>query len=202
MGLRCCTLPALGLAKVGSPPHKGGMRLTTIAGISLAATMLAACATLPVPPRPAAPVARPSVLPSIAPPVANWQDRRVAPGDWVYRPEPRGGVAFFGGPQASAALVVGCDRANGRITLSRYGLMPSGQVAQMILRATDASRSYPAQASMALPGYISAELAAKDPQLDAMAHSRGAFLISLAGTEDLIVPAWAEFARVVEECRR
>jgi hypothetical protein len=80
--------------------------------------------------------------------------------------------------------------------------MPSGQVAQMILRATDASRSYPAQASMALPGYISAELAAKDPQLDAMAHSRGAFLISLAGTEDLIVPAWAEFARVVEECRR
>lgn len=71
MGLRCCTLPTPGLAKVGSPPHKGGMRLITIAGISLAAMMLAACATLPAPPRPAEPVARPSVLPSIAPPVAN-----------------------------------------------------------------------------------------------------------------------------------
>lgn len=55
---------------------------------------------------------------------------------------------------------------------------------------------------MVLPGYISAELAAKDPMLDAMAHSRGAFLIGLLGTEDLIVPTWAEFARVVEECRR
>jgi len=71
----------------------------------------------------------------------------------------------------------------------------------MTLRATDASRSYSAQASALLPGYISAELAAKDPQLDAMVHSRGTFLISMLGTEDLIVPAWAEFARVVEECR-
>jgi hypothetical protein len=72
----------------------------------------------------------------------------------------------------------------------------------MTVRATDASRAYPAQASMALPGYISAELAAKDPMLDAMVYSRGAFLISLAGIEDLIAPTWAEFARVVEECRR
>jgi len=195
-------MPALGLAKVRSPPHKGGMRLITIAGISLAAMLLAACATLPAPPRPAEPVARPTVLPPIAPPVANREDRRAASGDWAYRPEPRGGVALFGRSQVSADLVAACDRANGRIILSRFGLLPSGLVTQMIVRATDASRSYPAQASMALPGYISADLAAKDPMLDAMVHSRGAFLISLAGTEDLIVPSWAEFARIVEECRR
>ncbi|NBU83409.1 MAG: hypothetical protein EBS21_02180 [Sphingomonadaceae bacterium] len=178
------------------------MRLITIAGTVLATLLLTACATTPPPPRPAKPVVGPSIAAPIAPPVANWEDRRPTAGDWIYRAEPRGGVALFGRSQASADLVVACDRTNGRITLSRFGLMPSGQVVQMTLRATDASHSYPAQASALLPGYISAELAAKDPQLDAMVHSRGAFLISLAGTEDLIVPAWAEFARVVEECRR
>ncbi len=202
MGLRCRTLSARGLAKGCWPPHKGPMRLITIAWTGLATLLLMACATIPAPPRPSAPVARPSAPPSIAPPIANWEDRRAAPGDWVYRPEPRGGLALFGRHQGPADLVVACDRPSGRILLSRFGLMPSGLAAQMIVRATDASRSYPAQASMALPGYISAELAAKDPMLDAMVHSRGAFLISVAGTEDLIVPTWAEFARVVEECRR
>jgi hypothetical protein len=71
----------------------------------------------------------------------------------------------------------------------------------MTLRATDASRSYPAHASALLPGYIAVELSATDPQLDAMVHSRGAFLISLPDRAELIVPAWAEFARVVEDCR-
>ncbi len=202
MGLRCCTLPTPGLAKGRRPPHKGHMRLITIAGTVLATLLLTACATTPPPPRPTKPVVRPSIAPPIAPPVANWADRSAAPGDWTYRPDSQGGVALFGRSQASADLVVGCDRAKERIILSRYGLMPSGQVAQMTVRATDASRSYPAQANALLPGYISTELAAKDPQLDAMVHSRGAFLISLTGTEDLIVPAWAEFARIVEECRR
>ncbi len=178
------------------------MRFITIIGASVAAAMLSACATIPPPPRPAQAVIRPLIVPPIAPPVANWADRSAAPGDWTYRPDSQGGVALFGRSQASADLVVGCDRAKERIILSRYGLMPSGQVAQMTVRATDASRSYPAQANALLPGYISTELAAKDPQLDAMVHSRGAFLISLTGTEDLIVPAWAEFARIVEECRR
>ncbi|MFM8541831.1 MAG: hypothetical protein ACKOAM_00975 [Chakrabartia sp.] len=202
MGLRYCTLPTPGLAKGRRPPHKGHMRLITIAGTVLATLLLTACATTPPPPGPAKPVVRPSIAPPIAPPVANWEDRRPTPGDWIYRAEPRGGVALFGRSQASADLVVACDRTNGRISISRFGLMPSGLAAQMTVRATGVSRLYPAQASMALPGYISAELAAKDPMLDAMAHSRGAFLIGLLGTEDLIVPTWAEFARVVEECRR
>jgi hypothetical protein len=34
-----------------------------------------------------------------------------------------------------------------------------------------------------------------------MAHSRGRFAVSTPGTNDLIIPPWSEFVRVVEDCR-
>jgi hypothetical protein len=43
-------------------------------------------------------------------------------------------------------------------------------------------------------------MATRDPLLDQMAYSRGRFMLA-AGGQELIVPAWPEVARVVEDCR-
>jgi len=37
--------------------------------------------------------------------------------------------------------------------------------------------------------------------LDQIAYSRGRFAIEIAGLEPLIVPAWPEVGRVIEDCR-
>jgi hypothetical protein len=44
-------------------------------------------------------------------------------------------------------------------------------------------------------------VSAYDPLLDAMAFSRGRVGLSALSLPTLIVPAWAEVARVVEDCR-
>ena len=51
------------------------------------------------------------------------------------------------------------------------------------------------------PGWITAQLRASDPILDAMAFSRGRFALDVAGLAPLYLPAWPEVARVIEDCR-
>jgi hypothetical protein len=48
---------------------------------------------------------------------------------------------------------------------------------------------------------VSADLQAMDPLLDAMASSRGRIGFSTSGVAALVVPPWADVARVVEDCR-
>jgi len=50
-------------------------------------------------------------------------------------------------------------------------------------------------------GKLTAELPAFDPLLDAIAFSRGRMAVTLAGGSSLVVPAWPEPARTVEDCR-
>ena len=48
---------------------------------------------------------------------------------------------------------------------------------------------------------VALALTAGDPFLDKMAFSRGRFVVAVSGTPRLAIPAWPEFARVVEDCR-
>jgi len=48
---------------------------------------------------------------------------------------------------------------------------------------------------------ISIQLAAYDPLLDALAFSRARFAVVAAGSPPLVLPAWPEIARVIEDCR-
>jgi hypothetical protein len=158
---------------------------------------LTACVSAP--PEPAPPqVVRPAPAPLPAPaPVANWVDRALAPGTWAWRTDTRGAIALYGPVGTEAALVVRCDRAAQRIYVSR----PASGGTQMVLRATTGAQAYPARPTGGTPSYIAAELGVRDPQLDAIAFSRGRFMVQLDGAADVIVPAWPELARVIEECR-
>jgi hypothetical protein len=145
-----------------------------------------------VPPKPAVPLATP---------ISNWEDLPPTPGDWVYRADSRGAVAMFGVSGADANFLIRCDRTRSRIYLSRPGAFPSGETGRMTIRATTGLQTYAVANTGGTPAYISAELMTRDPHLDAMAFSRGKFLVTVKGAEDLVIPSWPELARVVEDCR-
>jgi hypothetical protein len=48
---------------------------------------------------------------------------------------------------------------------------------------------------------MAVQLPASDPLLEQMAFSRGRFLVTVEGGPSLVVPAWPELARVIEDCR-
>jgi hypothetical protein len=148
--------------------------------------LLAACATKPPPPAP--PPVRPvppPPSPAPPPPPADWRDIPLTAGEWSHA----GAEARFG--TAAALLIVRCDRATRQVRLSR----PGGEGAtQMAVTTSTGSRLLALEAG-------TAALPASDPILDAMVFSRGRFIVDLAGLERLVIPAWPEPARVVEECR-
>jgi hypothetical protein len=163
--------------------------------MSLAA-LLASCAPRLQPPQPTAPPPpAPAHAPAITPPPpppADWQGAPLSPGDWAYAPDDGRGSATFasaGGP----ALIVRCD-APGRLSLIRAGTGGS----RITIRTSFGERSLTA---LPVGNGLRATMPASDPLFDQIAFSRGRFLVETDGVPALIVPAWPEPARVVEDCR-
>jgi len=103
------------------------------------------------------------------------------PGQWSYAPTPTGSEARYG-----ANFSMRCDRTSRTVTVTRPG---AGSVILTI--ATDSvTRSIPA----------GGRLLATDPLLDAIAFSRGRFLVAGGGVT-LAIPSWPEAARSIEDCR-
>jgi hypothetical protein len=166
-----------------------------LAGAAVALVMLASCATrtpqppAPVPQQPPPRPAPPRPLPT--PPPLAWQDAPLSAGDWSYSEAAGGPSASFGAPAAQFTVRCEPDR---RISLTRLGATGTA----LTLRTSDALRALPASAEqVGLVAYLNAA----DPLLDAMAFSRGRFAVEVAGTPLLILPAWPEPARVIEQCR-
>ena len=136
---------------------------------------------------PAAPVAA-------APDFAN---APAATGSWGYQPAPGGSSARFVDTSAIARLTVQCTRATRRVNISQTSAAPS---ATLFVWTSSLSRSLVARFEPNAMR-VSAELAAMDPLLDAIAFSRGRIAVQLAGSQPLVVPAGPEAARVVEDCR-
>jgi len=70
----------------------------------------------------------------------------------------------------------------------------------MAVWSSTASKSWPATFDAAT-ARLSAQIANWDPVLDAVAYSRGRFAVAAAGQQPLVVPAWADISRIVEDCR-
>ncbi|MGB3929088.1 MAG: hypothetical protein WBL20_09000, partial [Sphingobium sp.] len=144
--------------------------------------------------------ARPAPAPAPAPPVAEaapaqWQYRPLSPGNWSHRAEAAGSVAQFG--SGGAMVTLRCDRASRRISLARAGASQG----EMIVRTSYGAATWPATASGGATPQLVAFRAASDTALDQIAHSRGKWAVETAGQPPLILPAWAEVARVIEDCR-
>jgi hypothetical protein len=167
------------------------------------ALAIAGCSETPrVVPPPApkpAPVPTPAPAPTPTPTLSSdWRDWPLTPGNWVYKQDGRGSVALYGLPGAEAELILRCDNGRSRVVLSRRGQ----GVASLTVRTTSTLRQLAVQP---MPNgttpWLAADLGARDSILDAMGFSRGRFLVQGNGLPTLVVPAYAEILRVVEDCR-
>jgi len=163
---------------------------------------LSGCAVVPPPAAAPAPI----VIPAPPPPApallaSDWRERPFALGRWSLVQKDAGSVAQFGPPGGPADFLVRCQTTSKSLHFSRAGSLPEGGVALMTLASTDTRRAYAATNSSEVPPQIRSETPASDPQLDSLAFSRGRILVSVAGADDLVIPSWPEFARIVEECR-
>ena len=105
----------------------------------------------------------------------------LTPGPWTYAASATGSEARYG-----AAFSLRCDRATRTVIISRPGAAPT-----VLTIATDSvTRNLP----------VGGRLLANDPLLDAIAFSRGRFLVSEGGAT-LAIPTWPEAARSIEDCR-
>jgi hypothetical protein len=98
------------------------------------------------------------------------------------------------GAAAGSTFLFRCD-AGRSISLVRAG---ASSGSSLTIRTTFGNRALPATAQ---PDGLVASLAASDPLLDQMVFSRGRFAVQAEGQTLLIVPAWPEPARVIEDCR-
>ena len=121
----------------------------------------------------------------------------VAPGSWGYQPVPGGSEARFVDATGTARLVLHCTRANRQVSISHASSVPA---ASLSVWTSSASRILPARFE-ANAMRVTAEVFAQDPLLDAIAFSRGRFVVTMAGGAPLVVPAWPEAARTIEDCR-
>jgi hypothetical protein len=120
----------------------------------------------------------------------------VRPGSWAYAPSQTGSEASFVDASGAAQLTLRCVRANRSVVLSVRG----AQASPLSVWTSSVSRSLPATFD-ATTSRINASVAAADPLLDAIAFSRGRFAFSTTGVSPVVVPAWPEPARAIEDCR-
>jgi hypothetical protein len=118
-------------------------------------------------------------------------------GSWRYLPTTDGSEATFLNASAIPQVTVRCTRTTREVTISK----PAGGAAPFLTVWTNSkTRNLPASFNPATTR-ISAATSAYDPLLDAIAFSRGRVGFEVSGQPALVVPAWAELTRVIEDCR-
>ena len=174
------------------------MKISRVALAACLVGALASCAPrtepqpAPPPQRPAPRPAPPAPEPPPAP-ATYWADAPLSPGDWAFD-EARSSATF--GPAGQPSFVLRCA-APGQVALERRGIAPATGGA-LTFRTSTMARTVPARSGR---DGLTATLPAGDPLLDAIVFSRGRFAVEGAMLPTLIVPAWPEPARVIDDCR-
>jgi hypothetical protein len=132
-----------------------------------------------------------------AAPAVDYATATPLSGSWVYSLAADGSQATFVDASAQPRVTIHCTRATRRISISK----PAGAAAPSLYVWTSSlSRTLPASFNPTA-ARLTADLAAFDPLLDGIAFSRGRIAIAVSTTPALVVPAWPESARVIEDCR-
>ncbi len=118
-------------------------------------------------------------------------------GTWTYAATADGSEARFANVSGNPQLVVHCARAGRRVTISR----PASAAAPFLNVWTSSLERSVASSFSPATGQLTIDLANFDPLLDAIASSRGRIGFTAGAQPPLIVPSWAEPARVIEDCR-
>lgn len=138
-------------------------------------------------------------VPTLAHPQAipDLSTATVLPGNWSFAFATGGSEATFTDNAGNPQLWMHCTRITRRVSIAKRG---TGATPFLQLWTSSMQRSVPASYNPAT-GRITIDLAAYDPLLDAIASSRGRFGVGIASQSALVLPPWAEAARVIEDCR-
>ncbi|MFL6777011.1 MAG: hypothetical protein ACJ8FN_11530 [Sphingomicrobium sp.] len=118
-------------------------------------------------------------------------------GNWTYTTAADGSGAVFADTSGTPQLWVRCTRATRRVTISKAATV----TAPSINVWTSSQAKSVASSFNAATGRLTIDLANYDPLLDAIVSSRGRVGFSVGSQPPLVVPPWAEVARVIEDCR-
>ena len=197
-------------ARFSVPRHPS---CTALAAGGLVCILLSGCVAqhaLPPPQIALRPVvsARPVSLPAPSPSTpADWRDRPLTAGDWSYRTLASGSVARFNDGAGNGLVAIACSVGQRVVTVMRSAPNPtSGPHAAVPLTVITTARPHPFNAvvpadSAQFGPSLAIILNAGDSTLDDLAFSRGRFAIEASGQPTLVLPAWEEVGRVVEDCR-
>lgn len=191
----------MGGARQRTDPPVRFRPLSAAASATLGLALLASCSTRVVPePRSATPAPTPAPAPPPpAPQAADWQDWPLTAGTWVYRQGAADLSALYGPPASEALLTLSCDHSTRRIRLSVAGVASGSQT--LTIRTSYGVLQWPAESVAGAMPQLVATRAASDQGLDWIVFSRGRFTVEAPGRAPLVLPTWAEPARVVEDCR-
>ena len=159
------------------------------------ALVVASCVGPPKP-APVAPRVEPPIvaLPPPAPLASDWRDWPQTPGDWRYAATPTGSSELYGTGAIAPPMVFHCDRGSRQLVLE----FTRSTSTSATIRTSSLTRTL---VLIPTPGSVTATLPATDPLFDAIGFSRGRFVVEQPGGPPLVLPAWAEVERVVEDCR-
>jgi hypothetical protein len=134
---------------------------------------------------------------TVVQPSVDFSTARMTPGVWTYQSVPGGSTARFVDAAGASRFALECSKTTRLVTISRS---TSVAAPGLFVWTSDASRSIGARFDPAAMR-VAVQLAARDPLLDAIAFSRGRIAVSMRGAEALVMPAWPEAARTIEDCR-
>ncbi len=138
--------------------------------------------------RPVRPVTPPG---SARPAPSDWRDQPRTPGDWRWRSEGGRSVASYG-----TVFAIACDTGQRVLTIELAAPVTANQIIVFATTSLRRALSVSAQGEKAVTS-----LASSDPLIDAMAFSRGRFMVEAGDTPPLYLPSWPEISRVAEDCR-
>lgn len=171
-------------------------RISVFAILLLAASCVGPPETKPVPVAGPAPIARP--MPAPNPAVPDWIDQPLTPGDWRYAENDAFSYAIFGLAKGKILSFI-CHRQMKRVSID-YDVPEVMPDSKITIRTSSTVRSDPVVGNESSPS-ADVYLPPNDPLLDAIAFTRGRFMVSLSEYPNLIVPAAPEISRVIEDCR-
>ena len=140
-----------------------------------------------------------------APPIANpvasapldFATATPVAGNWQYSSASGASEARFLGSQGQVQLTIRCTVAARRVTISKPA---PGPAPFLDIWTSAQTRSLPTS-FLPATAMLNADLSAYDPLLDAIIFSRGRIAVGIPGQPTLVLPAWAEAERVIEDCR-
>jgi hypothetical protein len=152
------------------------MRLTIAAALALIATSLSAQTTQTVP---------------------DLSTAKPIDGSWSYAATSDGSEATFVNVGGAPQLWVSCTCSTRQVSIAKAATAAAPFIA---VWTSSQSRSIPASFNPTTVR-LTIQLGASDSLLDALSNSRARLGFTVGSEPPLVVPAWAEPARVIEDCR-